>query len=41
MTEPKPGVYIYDFGQNLAGFEKLKVQGPAGTDVQRARLVRC
>ena len=34
MTEPKPGVYIYDFGQNLAGVERLRVSGPAGTDVQ-------
>jgi alpha-L-rhamnosidase len=34
MTEPKPGVYIYDFGQNMAGVERLSVSGPAGTDVQ-------
>lgn len=34
MTESKPGVYIYDFKQNLAGVESLRVTGPAGTDVQ-------
>ncbi len=34
MTEPKPGVYIYDFKQNMAGVESLRVTGPAGTDVQ-------
>ncbi|HXR39505.1 MAG TPA: family 78 glycoside hydrolase catalytic domain [Terracidiphilus sp.] len=34
MTEPKPGVYVYDFGQNLSGVEQLRVQGPAGTDVR-------
>ncbi|WP_109484333.1 alpha-L-rhamnosidase [Occallatibacter savannae] len=34
VTEPKPGVFIYDFGQNMAGVEKLSVAGPAGTDVQ-------
>ena len=34
MTEPRPGVFIYDFGQNLAGVERLTVSGPAGTDVQ-------
>ena len=34
MTEPKPGVFIYDFGQNMAGVEKLVVSGAAGTDVQ-------
>jgi alpha-L-rhamnosidase len=34
MTMEKPGVYLYDFGQNLAGVERIRVQGPAGTDVQ-------
>jgi alpha-L-rhamnosidase len=34
MTQPKPGVFIYDFGQNMAGVEKLSVSGSAGTDVQ-------
>lgn len=34
ITEPKPGVYVYDFGQNLAGVERLHVSGPAGTNVQ-------
>jgi alpha-L-rhamnosidase len=34
ITEPKPGVYIYDMGQNFAGFARLKVKGPAGTKVQ-------
>jgi alpha-L-rhamnosidase len=34
MTEPKPGVYVYDFGQNFAGVERLRVSGPAGTQVQ-------
>ena len=34
MTEPKPGVYIYDFGQNMAGVERLSLSGPAGTDVR-------
>ena len=34
VTSPRPGVYIYDFRQNLAGVERLRVQGRAGTDVQ-------
>jgi alpha-L-rhamnosidase len=34
VTEPKPGVYVYDFGQNLSGVERLRVEGPAGTDVR-------
>ncbi len=33
VTEPKPGVYVYDFGQNMAGAERVRVEGPAGTDV--------
>lgn len=34
ITEPKPGIYLYDFGQNMAGVERIRVHGPAGTDVQ-------
>jgi alpha-L-rhamnosidase len=34
MTVLKPGVYLYDFGQNMAGVERIHVQGPAATDVQ-------
>jgi len=34
VKEPKPGVYVYDFGQNLSGVERLRVAGPAGTDVR-------
>jgi alpha-L-rhamnosidase len=33
LTEPEPGVYVYDFGQNIAGWEVLKTQGPAGATV--------
>ncbi len=33
MTEPSPGVYLFDFGQNFAGVPRLKVHGPAGTKV--------
>lgn len=34
VTEPKPGVFIFDFGQNAAGRARLSVKGPAGTRVQ-------
>ena len=34
ITEPKPGTYIFDLGQNIAGVIRLKVKGPAGTVVQ-------
>jgi alpha-L-rhamnosidase len=33
ITEPKPGVTIFDMGQNMVGWCQLKVQGPAGTKV--------
>ena len=34
MNQPKPGVYVYDMGQNFSGVERLRVEGPAGTDVR-------
>jgi alpha-L-rhamnosidase len=34
VTNPKPGIYIYDFGQNLAGIASIRAQGEAGTNVQ-------
>jgi len=33
LTEPKPGVFIFDMGQNLVGWCRLAVRGPAGTRV--------
>ena len=33
MTEPKPGRWTIDFGQNLVGFVRLKVSCPAGTKI--------
>jgi alpha-L-rhamnosidase len=34
MTSPKPGVYVYDFGQNFTGVALLRVSGPAGTHLR-------
>ena len=34
ITEPKPGLFIVDIGQSLAGRVELRVNGPAGTRVQ-------
>ncbi len=31
VTAPKPGMQVFDFGQNMAGHTRLKVRGPAGT----------
>jgi alpha-L-rhamnosidase len=33
LTEPKPGVFLFDMGQNFAGFAELSLRGPAGTKV--------
>jgi alpha-L-rhamnosidase len=35
VTQPKPGVFIYDFGQNFSGVERIQTFG-AGTEI-RAR----
>jgi alpha-L-rhamnosidase len=34
LTQPKPGVFVYDFGQNFSGQERLRVTGPDGTNVR-------
>ena len=33
MTEPAPGVYVYDMGQNMVGWCRLKANAPAGTRI--------
>lgn len=33
VTEPKPGVFIFDLGQNMVGWCRLRVSGPAGTQI--------
>lgn len=34
VTHPKSGAYVYDLGQNFAGWPKITVRGPAGTTVK-------
>ncbi len=34
ITNPKPGVYVYDFGQNFAGWVRLRVSGSGGTKIK-------
>ncbi|MEN6608567.1 MAG: family 78 glycoside hydrolase catalytic domain, partial [Bryobacteraceae bacterium] len=34
MTSPKPGMYVFDMGQNFSGWVELRVQGPRGTAVK-------
>lgn len=33
VSEPKPGVFVFDMGQNFAGWVRLRVEGPRGTKV--------
>ena len=33
ITQPWPGVYVFDFGQKISGFSHLSVNGPCGTAV--------
>ena len=34
ITEPKPGVYVYDLGQNMSGWPQIAVRGPRGTSIK-------
>jgi len=34
LANPAPGVYVYDLGQNFAGWAQLRVKGPRGTRVR-------
>ncbi len=33
ITQPKPGVWVFDLGQNFTGWNRLSVAGPAGSTV--------
>ncbi len=33
VSEPAPGVFIFDMGENFGGLARLRVKGPAGTPV--------
>ncbi len=33
VTEPKPGVFIYDLGQNFSGWAGFRFRAPAGTTI--------
>jgi alpha-L-rhamnosidase len=34
VTEPAPGVFVFDLGQNMVGWARLVARGPAGTRVR-------
>lgn len=34
LTEPEPGVFIFDLGRNFAGWVNLKLAAPAGTRIR-------
>ncbi len=33
VSEPKPGVFVYDMGQNMVGVPRIRLQGERGTEV--------
>lgn len=33
VRDPKPGVYVFDLGQNIAGWARLRANGPRGTRI--------
>jgi hypothetical protein len=33
-TEPQPGVFVYDLGQNFSGWPQIAVKGPRGSSVK-------
>ncbi len=35
LTNPAPGVYIYDMGQNMVGWTRMTVRGPKGATVRQ------
>lgn len=34
VAHPKPGVYVFDMGQNMVGWERLHVRGPRGAQIR-------
>jgi len=34
VTQPKPGVRVYDLGQNFSGWPRVRARGPAGATVK-------
>lgn len=34
MTNPEPGVYVFDMGQNFSGWSQLRIRGERGTAVR-------
>jgi len=34
LTNPHPGVYVFDLGQNISGWARIEMKGPRGTRVE-------
>ena len=34
VTEPEPGIHVYDLGQNFSGWPEVTVRGPAGSTIK-------
>jgi alpha-L-rhamnosidase len=37
ITEPRPGIFVVDFGQTFNGWVRLSASGPAGTEIRLRR----
>ncbi|MDD9988738.1 MAG: family 78 glycoside hydrolase catalytic domain, partial [Spirochaetaceae bacterium] len=40
MLEPRPGVFVFDLGQNCCGWSRLRARGPRGTEIALAHAAR-
>ncbi|MGA2065442.1 MAG: family 78 glycoside hydrolase catalytic domain [Thermoguttaceae bacterium] len=34
VTQPRPGIFVYDLGRNFSGWPRLSVSGPAGATIK-------
>ena len=40
ILEPRPGVFVFDMGQNCCGWSRLRARGPRGTEIALAHAAR-
>ena len=40
ILEPRPGVFVFDLGQNCCGWSRIRARGPRGTEIALAHAAR-
>ena len=40
ILQPRPGVFVFDLGQNCSGWSRLRARGPRGTEIALAHAAR-